>query len=191
MKKLLVHWINTIEELANLLLLWNASLCLEFWKAVFVPPIAIFNLIISLNCMPFSLDTFIIFFFSPTLVAKNLEISDEQRQHILSSQDFSMFFDKATRLVEKAICENMDICFDYGESGEDAEGYCLFLITLSYPPIQYCYRIFTYFCAVLFEELYDSLDVYHTNHSSSFAVLRKFLKWITRSFFPFLIFPSH
>lgn len=60
--------------------------------------------------------------FSCCLVAKILEISDERRQNILSSQDFSQFFDKATRLVEKAICENMDICFDYGETGEDAEG---------------------------------------------------------------------
>ena len=51
-----------------------------------------------------------------------LELSEEQRSHILSSQDFSQFFDKATRLVEKAICENMDICFDYGGSAEDAEG---------------------------------------------------------------------
>ena len=56
------------------------------------------------------------------LAAKILEISDEQRQHILNSQDFSQFFDKATRLVEKAICENTDICFDYGETGEDGEG---------------------------------------------------------------------
>ncbi|XP_065052749.1 cytoplasmic dynein 1 intermediate chain 2-like [Rhopilema esculentum] len=55
-------------------------------------------------------------------VSKVLELSEEQRSHILSSQDFSQFFDKATRLVEKAICENMDICFDYGGSAEDAEG---------------------------------------------------------------------
>ena len=49
-------------------------------------------------------------------------MSEEQRQHILSSQEFAYFFDKTTRLVEKAICENMDICFDYGGTGEENEG---------------------------------------------------------------------
>ena len=57
------------------------------------------------------------------VAAKVLEMSEEQRQHILSSQDFAYFFDKTTRLVEKAICENMDICFDYGGTGEDNEGW--------------------------------------------------------------------
>lgn len=56
------------------------------------------------------------------VAAKVLEMSEEQRQHILSSQDFAYFFDKTTRLVEKAICENMDICFDYGGTGEENEG---------------------------------------------------------------------
>ncbi len=55
-------------------------------------------------------------------VAKALEISEEQKQNILNSQDFSYFFDKATRLIEKAINENADVCFDYGGAGEDVEG---------------------------------------------------------------------
>eukprot|EP00794_Sanderia_malayensis_P003450 gene3450-3946_t len=52
---------------------------------------------------------------------KALEMSDDQKQNILSSQDFSFFFDKATRLIEKAMDESIDV-FDYGESGEDVEG---------------------------------------------------------------------
>ncbi len=49
-------------------------------------------------------------------------MSEEQRQQILSSQDFSFFFDKATRLVEKVISEGNDVCFDYGGYGEENEG---------------------------------------------------------------------
>lgn len=51
-----------------------------------------------------------------------LEMSEEQRQQILNSQDFSFFFEKATRVLEKALGDNSDVCFDYGGFGEEIEG---------------------------------------------------------------------
>lgn len=52
-----------------------------------------------------------------------IELSDEQKEHILNSGEFSKFFDKATRLMERALCETVDITFDYsGAETEDMEG---------------------------------------------------------------------
>ncbi|XP_073236075.1 cytoplasmic dynein 1 intermediate chain 2-like isoform X1 [Porites lutea] len=52
-----------------------------------------------------------------------IELSEEQKQHILNSGEFSRFFDKATRLMERALCETVDITFDYsGAEAEDTEG---------------------------------------------------------------------
>lgn len=52
-----------------------------------------------------------------------IELSEEQKQHILNSGEFSKFFDKATRLMERALCETVDITFDYsGAETEDTEG---------------------------------------------------------------------
>lgn len=52
-----------------------------------------------------------------------IELSEEQKQHILNSGEFSRFFDKATRLMERALCETVDITFDYsGAEKEDMEG---------------------------------------------------------------------
>ena len=52
-----------------------------------------------------------------------IELSEEQKQHILNSREFSRFFDKATRLMERALCETVDITFDYsGAEAEDTEG---------------------------------------------------------------------
>lgn len=48
-----------------------------------------------------------------------IELSEEQKEHILSSQEFGRFFDKATRLMERALCEDIDIFMDY--SGGEAE----------------------------------------------------------------------
>ena len=57
------------------------------------------------------------------LLVPVIELSEEQKQHILNSGEFSRFFDKATRLMERALCETVDITFDYsGAEAEDTEG---------------------------------------------------------------------
>ena len=49
-----------------------------------------------------------------------LEMSAEQRDKIVASDEFITFFDRASRLVERALCEPSDILFDYvAGSGEE------------------------------------------------------------------------
>lgn len=50
-----------------------------------------------------------------------VELSDEVKQQILTSQDFAHFFDHAARIIEKAICEE-DFAFDYGAANDEGEG---------------------------------------------------------------------
>ena len=45
------------------------------------------------------------------------ELSDEQKQQIMSSQDFRSFFDSASRIVEKALSEEVDVGFLYSGEG--------------------------------------------------------------------------
>lgn len=49
-----------------------------------------------------------------------VELSDEQKEKILSSADFQSFLDRASRIIERAIFEK-DVTFDYGQT-EDVEG---------------------------------------------------------------------
>lgn len=55
-----------------------------------------------------------------------LEMSAEQRDKIIASDEFLTFFDRASRLVERALSGPSDILFDYvsgsGEEGRDALG---------------------------------------------------------------------
>lgn len=55
------------------------------------------------------------YFISETVI----ELSEDQKDQILHSQEFGKFFDKATRLIERALCEEIDIFMDY--SGAEAE----------------------------------------------------------------------
>ena len=53
------------------------------------------------------------------------ELSQEQLDRILISDDFKVFVDRTTRLVERALCDSSDILFDYltganGEGGYDS-----------------------------------------------------------------------
>ena len=45
------------------------------------------------------------------------EISEEEREQIILSEDFRSFFDHASRIVERALDET-DIDIDYSKSGE-------------------------------------------------------------------------
>lgn len=63
-----------------------------------------------------------------------IELSDEQKEQILNSGEFSKFFDKATRMMERALCETVDITFDYsGAETEDTEGWVFFSGNLFIP----------------------------------------------------------
>ena len=48
------------------------------------------------------------------------ELSQEQLDRILLSDDFKVFVDRTSRLVERALCDSSDILFDYltGANGE-------------------------------------------------------------------------
>ncbi|XP_069120987.1 cytoplasmic dynein 1 intermediate chain 2-like isoform X19 [Argopecten irradians] len=48
------------------------------------------------------------------------ELSEEEKKQAIMSEDFQLFFDHTTRLVERALCESVDIFTDY--SGGDGEG---------------------------------------------------------------------
>lgn len=48
------------------------------------------------------------------------ELSEEEKQQIMLSEDFQTFFMKASRLIERALCEEVDIFVDY--TGGEGEG---------------------------------------------------------------------
>ncbi|XP_055995975.1 cytoplasmic dynein 1 intermediate chain 2-like isoform X3 [Ostrea edulis] len=51
-----------------------------------------------------------------------LELSEEEKKQILMSDDFHTFFNKTTRIVERALDEDIDIFVDYaGRESEDME----------------------------------------------------------------------
>lgn len=53
-----------------------------------------------------------------------LELSEEEKKQILMSDDFHTFFNKTTRIVERALDEDIDIFVDYaGRESEDMERY--------------------------------------------------------------------
>jgi len=49
------------------------------------------------------------------------ELTDVERQQILLSEDFQKFFDKSTRVMERALADNKDILADMLGEGEDDE----------------------------------------------------------------------
>lgn len=57
----------------------------------------------------------------PPPTFSHLEFSGEQVDRIMATEDFSTFIDRASRLVERALCDSSDILFDY-ISGEGEEG---------------------------------------------------------------------
>ncbi|XP_022254640.1 cytoplasmic dynein 1 intermediate chain 2-like isoform X18 [Limulus polyphemus] len=50
------------------------------------------------------------------------DLSEEEKQQIMMSEEFHSFFDKASRIVERALYEDIDICVDYTGIGEEQEG---------------------------------------------------------------------
>ncbi|TRY90457.1 hypothetical protein DNTS_011815 [Danionella cerebrum] len=51
------------------------------------------------------------------------ELSEEEKQQILHSAEFMMFFDHSSRIVERALSEHVDVLFDYsGRDMDEKEG---------------------------------------------------------------------
>ena len=51
------------------------------------------------------------------------DLSDEEKQKIMMSDDFQKFFDNSSRLVERALYEDINVFVDYTGVGEDNEGF--------------------------------------------------------------------
>lgn len=47
------------------------------------------------------------------------ELTEEEKQQIVHSEDFLVFFNRSIRVVERTLAEDIDIFFDY--SGRDME----------------------------------------------------------------------
>lgn len=51
------------------------------------------------------------------------ELTEEEKLQVLHSEDFLTFFERGSRIVERALAEQVDVCFDYsGRDLEDKEG---------------------------------------------------------------------
>ncbi|XP_052711944.1 cytoplasmic dynein 1 intermediate chain 2-like isoform X15 [Crassostrea angulata] len=57
-----------------------------------------------------------------TMVKKVIELSEEEKKQIMMTEEFQTFFNKTTRIVERALDEEIDIFVDYaGGESEDME----------------------------------------------------------------------
>ncbi|XP_068196217.1 dynein, cytoplasmic 1, intermediate chain 2a-like isoform X1 [Antennarius striatus] len=51
------------------------------------------------------------------------ELTEEEKLQVLHSEEFLSFFERSSRIVERALAEQVDVCFDYsGRDVEDKEG---------------------------------------------------------------------
>lgn len=51
------------------------------------------------------------------------ELTEEEKLQVLHSEEFVSFFERGSRIVERALAEQVDVCFDYsGKDLEDKEG---------------------------------------------------------------------
>jgi hypothetical protein len=49
------------------------------------------------------------------------ELSDTQVSQILGTSDFQSFFDRSSRIVERALNEHYDVAIDYTQNEEDKD----------------------------------------------------------------------
>lgn len=59
------------------------------------------------------------FCFRSCSLAPPHELTEEEKQQILHTEEFRTFFDQTSRIVERALSEQVDVCFDY--SGRDLQ----------------------------------------------------------------------
>nr|XP_015927022.1 cytoplasmic dynein 1 intermediate chain 2 isoform X1 [Parasteatoda tepidariorum] len=50
------------------------------------------------------------------------DLSEEEKKQIMLREDFHQFFDRATRIIERALCEDLDILVDYTGNIEEQDG---------------------------------------------------------------------
>uniref|UniRef100_A0A668VE54 Uncharacterized protein n=1 Tax=Oreochromis aureus TaxID=47969 RepID=A0A668VE54_OREAU len=61
--------------------------------------------------------------FTPQQEDAPKELTEEEKLQLLHSDDFLSFFERGSRIVERALAEQVDVCFDYsGRDLEDKEG---------------------------------------------------------------------
>lgn len=60
------------------------------------------------------------------------ELTEEEKQRIVHSKDFLVFFNRSIRAVERTLAEDLDIFFDYsGRDMENKDGWEKDLLSLS------------------------------------------------------------
>lgn len=57
------------------------------------------------------------------MVCTVIQLTDEERDAIMRSDRFHRFFDRASRLIERALDEPADIFIDYSGGDHDDTGY--------------------------------------------------------------------
>lgn len=63
------------------------------------------------------------------------ELSDEEKQMLMMTEEFHSFFDHSTRIIERALAEDTNIFADYShDHEEDGEAY-VFILYLENPRI--------------------------------------------------------
>ena len=51
-----------------------------------------------------------------------VDLSEEEKKQLMMTEEFHAFFDRTTRIIERALTENSDIYVDYsGRDGDDLE----------------------------------------------------------------------
>lgn len=58
------------------------------------------------------------------------ELSEEEKQMIILSEDFQRFMDRTGRIIERALSENVDIYMDYACMGDGEDGAYVFIIII-------------------------------------------------------------
>uniref|UniRef100_A0A671Z325 Dynein cytoplasmic 1 intermediate chain 2 n=1 Tax=Sparus aurata TaxID=8175 RepID=A0A671Z325_SPAAU len=73
--------------------------------------------------------SFLVYFSPISLILTHLcvdgpkELTEEEKLQVLHSEEFLSFFERGSRIVERALAEQVDVCFDYsGRDLEDKEG---------------------------------------------------------------------
>ena len=64
-----------------------------------------------------------------SVLRSNVELSGEQVDRIVASDDFGAFMDRASRLVERALCDSSDILFDYLRGDSEERGYDVIMMS--------------------------------------------------------------
>lgn len=54
------------------------------------------------------------------------DLSDEEKLLLMRSESFQQFLDRTSRIIERAICEDVDIFIDYTGVQEETDRFALF-----------------------------------------------------------------